>query len=134
MSDTINFIRTKEYIKKIEDLNMQQYSGKIHKTTYLDVALNFGNADTLAYHIIDGNNFGDWIFDQEWPKGYIPFAIYDPQNEAQEKIFWDVSESVAEEFLAIDQNDPNFPVYGWSNDAGFEKWYDSIESFLKEFK
>ncbi len=134
MKKKVNVKASKEYLKKIKDLDIKQYSGKIHKKTYLEVALDFSDAGSLASNITDGNNFGDWLSYKGWPKGYIPLAMYNPIDKKQESIFWDVSESIAEEFLAIDQNDPNFPVYGWCNDAGFEKWYDSIEDFLGEFK
>lgn len=134
MGITINMKANKELLKKLEDLNTHQYSGKIHKDSFLQVELDFSPVKVIVPQILNGPHFNDWIRSKGWPEGYIPLAIYSPNNEEQEEIFMEASSSETEEFFVIKQDDEKFPVFMWSHSAGLDKWADSIEIFISELR
>lgn len=88
----------------------------------------------IVPQILNGPHFNDWISSKGWPEGYIPLAIYSPDNDDQEEIFMDASTSDTDEFFVINQDEQNYPIYVWSHSAGLDKWADSIEVFIKELK
>ena len=132
MDNTFNMQANDALLKKLEAVNIKQFIGKIHKDSYLQVGLDFYGVDVIGPQILSGAHFSDWVNSKGWPEGYVPLAIYSPDNDEQEEIFMDASGSDTEEFFAINQNDPNYPVFMWNHSAGFDKWASSIEVFLKE--
>ncbi|MBL4650475.1 MAG: hypothetical protein JKY03_12155 [Aureispira sp.] len=132
MGITINMKANDLLLKRLKELNIHQHSGKIHKDSFLQIGLDFSPVKILAPQILNGPHFKDWIRSKGWPEGYIPLAIYSPDNEEQEEIFMNASSSEAEEFFVIKQDDKNYPVFMWSHSAGLDKWAESIEVFIAE--
>jgi hypothetical protein len=134
MGMTINMKANTALLKKLEELDIQQYSGKIHKDSFLQVGLDFSPVNIIAPQILDGPHFSDWIGSKGWPEGYIPLAVYSPDNEEQEEEFMEASSSEAEEFFVVKQDEENYPVFMWSHSAGLDKWAESIEVFIDELR
>jgi len=132
MGITINMKASNELLAKLAELNIERYSGKIHKDSFLQVGLDFSAVKIIAPQILNGPHFCDWISTKGWPEGYIPLAIYSPDNEDQEEILINASRSEVEEFFVVKQDEENYPVFMWGHSAGLDKWADSIEDFLTE--
>jgi len=134
MGITINMKASEELLKKLTGLNILQYSGKIHKDSFLQVGLDFSPVKVIAPQILNGPHFIDWISSKGWPEGYIPIAVYSPENSEQEEIFMEASSSDTEEFFVIKQDEKNYPVFMWSHSSGLDKWAESIEIFINELR
>jgi len=125
---------SEDLLNKLKGLNIHQHSGKIHKDSFLQVGLDFSPVKIIAPQILNGSHFMDWISRKGWPEGYIPIAVYSPENDEQEEIFMEAASSETEEFFVIKQDDKNYPVFMWSHSAGLDKWADSIEIFIDELR
>ncbi|QFR39316.1 hypothetical protein A9Q91_03710 [Candidatus Gracilibacteria bacterium 28_42_T64] len=121
-----------ELLEKLVECKTEEYSGKIHKDSFLQIGLDFSAVKVIAPQILNGPHFMDWIGSKGWPEGYIPLAVYSTTNDEQEEILMDASRSDSEEFFAVKQDEESYPVYMWSHSAGLSKRADSLEEFLGE--